>query len=391
MNNTPVNRRSFISSTASAAAVLATLNHQSFALEDAKRKRNIVTPRVEDGVKWFNVEDWGVEGRGWSETARYYDRLPAKAEKTVRGAVWNLSRHSAGMMTQFTTDASSLHVRYKVLSANLAMPHMPATGVSGVDFYARDSEDSGAMRWLQVVKPTAQEMKTKVIDGIDPLVNGGPRQMSAYLPLYNGVELLEIGVPEATKYFFPILPRDDKPIVFYGTSIMHGACASRPGMSISAILGRRFKLPTINLGFSGNGKMEKEVGDLLCELDAGLFAIDCLPNMNGELVSQRTGPLVKQLREQHPEVPILLVEDRANTNSRFTSGRRKHHEQNRAALRTAFDELTKSGVKNLHYLPGENLLGKDGDAATDGSHPSDLGMVRYADAYEEVINKILKG
>ena len=289
------------------------------------------------------------------------------------------------MLVRFETNATAIHTRYNLTSANLAMPHMPATGVSGLDLYARD--ERGRDRWLNVTRPATQLVKAEIISGVDPAPEGR-RLYTAYLPLYNGVESLEIGVPSGAT-FAGVAPRKQRPILFYGTSIMHGACASRPGMSISALVGRQFNLPTINLGFSGNGQMEKEVGDFLVELDPCVYAIDCLPNMNGEMVGQRAEPLVRQLRAARPDTPILLVEDRSFTNSPFLKGRRDHHAASRAALRKAHEALTRDGVKKLYYLKGEDLLGDDGEGATDGSHPNDLGFVRYADAYEKVLKRIL--
>ena len=337
----------------------------------------------EEEWDWYNVQDWGVEGKGWADTQRYFDRLPGKAEKTVREPVWNLSRHSAGMRTGFITDATEIHVRYKLFQERLDMPHMPATGVSGLDLYAQDGE--GNTRWVSVLKPTSQEMEAPIAQKLRP----GLRSYTLYLPLYNGVDSLEIGVPKGHT-FEPIVPRTEKSIVFYGTSILHGACASRPGMAFPAILGRRLNRPVINLGFSGNGRMEPEVGALLSELDPCVYAIDCLPNMNAEMVSERALPLVQQLKKAHPNTPVLLVEDRSFTNTAFFPARKQHHEKSRAALKLAYLTLKEAGVEELFYLSGEKLLGLDGEGATDGSHPSDLGMMRYADAYEPVLRAMLK-
>jgi len=345
-----------------------------------------VAPKVEDDVAWYDVTGWGVEGKGWIDTARYFDRLPAKAEGSVRAAVWNLSRHSAGMLVRFRTDATTIHARYALLSGSLAMPHMPATGVSGLDLYARDEQ--GRDRWLAVSRPAAQQMTLVLASDIDPLPDSQPRLYTVYLPLYNGVESLEIGVPSTCK-FEPVAPRTEKPLVFYGTSIMHGACASRPGMSITGILGRRLDKPVINLGFSGNGRMEAEVGALLAELDPCVYVIDCLPNMTGAEVAERAEPLVRQLRAARPDTPILLVEDRTYTYAPFRRSARERHAASRAALRASYEKLLASGMDRLYYLAGDVLLGDDGEAATDGSHPSDLGMVRYADAYEKVLREIL--
>jgi hypothetical protein len=285
------------------------------------------------------------------------------------------------MMVRFKTDATALHVQYKLSKATLGMPHMPATGVSGVDLYARDA--SGKWRWVMVTKPSAQEAKVKVIDGLAP----GLREYAAYLPLYNGVESLAIGVPKGAT-FEGLAPRQ-RPVVFYGTSITHGACASRPGMVHTAILGRRLDLPVVNLGFSGNGRMDAPVGEWLCRIDAAAFVIDCLPNMGPADVTARCVPLVQQLRAARPSTPIILVEDRRYTNDWITPAKAKFHDQNHAALRAAFEQLQKLGITNLSYIPGDALYDTDGEGATDASHASDLGFMRQADLFEPVLRKAL--
>jgi len=338
--------------------------------------------KVEDTHVWYDVDSWGVEGQGWvpGDLKSRYDRLPAKAEKIVRPPVWELSRDSAGLAFRFNTDATELKIRYSVGDKNLAMPHMPATGVSGVDLYALDGE---TWKWVDVTRPTTPDT-LYTISEIDP----GKRTYMAYLPLYNSTVKIEIGVPKGTQ-FEPIAPRQEKPIVFYGTSITHGACASRPGLCHPAILGRRLDRPVINLGFSGNGKMEPEVVALLAEIDAAVYVIDCLPNMNSQEVTERAERIVRQIREVRPDTPIVLVEDRSFTNSSIRKSKRDHHADSRAALIRAFDLLVSSGVKNLHYIEGEALLGDDTEGATDGSHPNDLGFMRQADAFEPELRKAL--
>tara|TARA_B100001059_G_C17839143_1_gene590657 strand:- start:855 stop:1982 length:1128 start_codon:yes stop_codon:yes gene_type:complete len=337
----------------------------------------------EDAIDWYDVKEKGIEGKGWSKTKRYFDRFPSKAEGTVREEVWNLSRHSAGICMRFVSDSPNIYVRYSLYLDRLAMSHMPATGVSGLDLYGNDNQ--GIDRWVAVVRPDKKEIETAIAKDLAP----GSRLYTLYLPLYNGVDSLEVGVPKGES-FKALAPRKEKPILFYGTSIMHGACASRPGMAFPAILGRRLRRPTINLGFSGNGCMEIEVAALLAELDPCAYVIDCLPNMNETTVSERTVPLVKKLREAHNQTPILLVEDRSFTNTPFFPKRKSHHKKSRGALKKAYAELTDAGIANLYYMDGDYLLGEDGEGATDGSHPSDLGMIRYADAYEPVLRSILK-
>lgn len=342
-----------------------------------------VNKAAADGLDWHDVTTWGAEGRILpdQERAQWFDRLPASAKGSVTSNVWNLSRDSAGMMVRFKTDATAIHVHYKLKKSNLAMPHMPATGVSGVDLYARDA--NGKWKWVQVAKPASQEVKAEVVSGLAE----GEREYAAYLPLYNGVEFLSIGVKQDSK-FEGLTPRQ-KPIVFYGTSITHGACASRPGMVHTAILGRRLDMPVVNLGFSGNGRMDQAVGDFLVQIDAAAFVIDCLPNMQPADVAAKCVPLVKQIRAARPETPIILVEDRRNTNDWIIPARHQFHTDNHAALQAAFQALTAESVKNLHYIPGDFLYGDDSEGATDASHANDLGFMRQAEIFEPVIRKAI--
>jgi len=333
-------------------------------------------------IVWHDVAEWGVEGQGWApaDLKARYDRLPAKAEKIVRPPVWSLSRNSAGMSFRFNTDATAVHLRHTVASAALGMAHMPATGVSGIDLYALDG---GKWKWVEVSRPK-EVATTHAVGGLDP----GLRTYLAYLPLYNTTAKVEVGVP-AGATFQPVAPRKERPIVFYGTSITHGASASRPGMPHPAILGRRLDLPVVNLGFSGNGKMEPEVGALLTEIDAAAYVIDCLPNMVEAEVAERAEALVRQIREARPTAPIVLVEDRTYANSWIMKSKRERHAGSRAAFIRAYDNLVKSGVKGLSYVEGDSLLGEDGEGTTDGSHPNDLGFMRQADALEPVLRKAL--
>ena len=384
----PINPRTTRRTFLQASAAVSTLAVGGWTRDDKQSS---------DKLDWHNVEDWGLEGKGFDDTALYYDRLPARAEQKVRAPVWNLSRHSAGMVARFNTDATSISVRYRLTSSRLAMPHMPATGVSGLDLYALDDTLEGRFinrpdqrwRWSAVVMPRSQSVETLLVNNIRPLPDGQSRPFQLYLPLYNGIVSLEVGVPSGAA-FNGIGPRNERPIVFYGTSIMHGACASRPGLSISSILGRRLNQPVINLGFSGNGTMETSVGQFLGELNPCVYAIDCLPNMNAQQVTERCRPFVEQLHNARPEVPILLVEDRVNTGAWLRKGKTSYHQKNHAALITAYQQLVSDGFKNVHYLGGDKLLGVDGEGATDGSHPNDLGMVRYANAYEPALRNLIE-
>jgi hypothetical protein len=334
--------------------------------------------REHAGLLWYDARLLGLEGQGWTDDVSPFTRLPDRAEKLVPKSVWGLSRQSAGLAVRFRTDATNLSARWTLRSGNLAMPHMPATGVSGLDLYCRGP--SGKWQWLGVGQPTGRDNSRKLAAGLPP---GPTRDFLLYLPLYNGITSLEIGLPKGSPLAkAPPHPAFKKPIVFYGTSIVQGGCASRPGMVHTAILGRRFDWPVVNLGFSGSGKREPELAGLLGEIDAAAYLLDCLPNLRAEDVAKRTEPFVRLLREARPQTPIVLMEDRSYANSALLPGPRQSNDANRKALRQAWERMTWDGVVSLHYLEGAKLLGDDGEATVDGSHPTDLGFLRQSDAME---------
>lgn len=337
-------------------------------------------------LAWHELDPADFEGRAWVDEPRVrdFDRFPAVAQSMVTEKVWDRSRDSAGMLIRFRTDAARLWVDYDLWRDRIHNVNITAIGASGVDLYARDA--AGKWRWAGRSLPYEQHVRGALLGEMTSQM----REFALYLPYYNGMERIALGIPpEASLEVLP--PRDVKPIIFYGTSITHGASASRAGMTHVAILGRRLDRPVINLGFSGQGRMHAEVGELLTRVDAEVLVIDCLPNMNAEQVRERCIPLVHQLRAAHPDTPIVLVEDRRNTNAWLTPTRDAHHNANHTALRESYATLEAEGVTSLYYIPGDWLLGHDGEGTTDGSHPNDLGFMRQADVFEPVLRAALRG
>ena len=323
---------------------------------------------------WYEGKLLKVEGKGWNDTELLYDRLPAKAKGVAPEHVWNLSHHSAGICLEFITNAAAIQVRWTLISESLAMPHMPATGVSGVDLYSRVK--SG--KWFFVANGQPQHVTNTVTFNIP---SGADNLL--YLPLYNGVKSIEIGIPKekTISILNPSIRDQKKPIVFYGTSITQGGCASRPGLAATAIVSRELDVPVINLGFSGSGKMEPAMADLLSELDPSVYVLDCIWNMEAEMVSLRVAPFVKTLRKTHPDTPILLAED---SNYRNISPTAKGK-----ILHAIYEQLVKDGDKHLYFLSNEGMLGADAEGTVDGCHPNDIGMIRQAAVFEKAVGEIL--
>lgn len=341
-------------------------------------------------TRWYDPMKEGfpvIQNQAWTgEIGKTYRRLPDRAQSIVRKPVWSLSENSAGLAIHFYTNAEKIEVRYGVAQSH-GMFHMPATGKSGVDLYAVDSDG----RWRLATDKF--NFADTVIYRFNNLTRSSYHKYGfeyrLFLPLYNSVKWMEIGVADSAQFkFIPVL--EEKPIVVYGTSIAQGGCASRPGMAWSNILSRTLDYPVVNLAFSGNGPLEKELVDLIEEIDASLYIFDCLPNMGGlssEEVFDRTVYGVKKLREKR-NAPILITEHIGYRNEEIDrlSGESAHRMN--VASRRAFDSLVHSGVKNLFYLHRDSI-GFPENGCVDNIHPSDLGMQVYADAYEKIIRKIL--
>lgn len=338
-------------------------------------------PASNDSIIFYDALKFDIIGRYHSENN--YTRLPQKFESTVREQVWSLSRNSAGISVRFRTNSPTIMVRCTVMN-DTKLPHMADTGVKGVDLYGYNGHN---WQYIETGFPRKKENEYTLLSNGD----GVSREYLLNLPLYDGVESLEIGVLGGTQ----ITPATDrlmlkkKPVVYYGTSIAQGGCASRPGLAYTNILARKLDRAFVNLGFSGNGTIETSVGEAMVEVDAALYVIDCNPNTKVELIYDRTLTLVDMLKKRRPGTPILLVEGCLDESGAFRKSGNQTIRKKRAELRRAYDTLRKNGTSGLYYLKGDGLIGEDHEGTVDGIHPNDIGMMRMADALLPVIKKLL--
>lgn len=336
-------------------------------------------------TKWNNPMQAGVRvvnGQGWyEELAGSYNRLPDRIREKIRPSLWNLSTHSAGLSLVFRTNAPELTVRYGISGAE-DMSHMPATGVSGVDLYVKNEDDG---QWHYIAKNINWSFGDTVRYTFH-MTGGENREYRLYLPLYNHVEWMEVGADSASR--FEWIPCDETcPIVAYGTSILQGGCASRPGMAWTNILSRRLQYPLLNLGFSGNGQMDPEVIDLIAEVPARLYIIDCIPNvpyMEDELFMSRFRYGITKLRKAS-DAPILLVEHEGGMSQSGDPGVLHKNE----LLRKCYEDMCREGVKELYLFKCEEMEFPE-DGTVDGVHPNDLGMEATAAGYEKKIREIFR-
>lgn len=343
--------------------------------------------------KWFNPEKAGVpvvEGRLWqTDLDQFYDRLPAKAIGVVRPEVMNLARNSAGNYLRFTTDAKSIVVRYQVKGA-LNMPHMPTMGVSGVDLYALDEKNN--WQWVRGRYSFGDTVRFEFA-GIDPSVK--IREFRLYLPLYNTVSWLELGVNEGQSFQW-VEATKEPPILLYGTSILQGGCATRPGLAWTNILGRKINQPLINLGFSGNGRMEKELIDMFAVFPLKMVVLDCMPNLSDTTrypeaeLWKRYQYAVDKIRQHNPDIPIIFTEHCCGYQGmNLDMSQINPYRYGSQLVSKFYNQFKAKGVKNIYLLTDVDI-NFNTESTIDGTHPNDIGMMQYAVAYEKLIRSILK-
>ncbi len=357
-----------------------------FSQESTKIKRVRYKPSSPE-IEYIDGLSLAVLGKCHSE--ENYSRLPDKYKNVVRPVVWNLSQHSAGINIRFKTNSPEIWVKWELMGFS-PKANMTAIGASGLDLYCRKDD-----KWQYVNSGIPKQIKNEALLISD--METSSKEFMINLPLYEGVKKIEIGVVQGYEILkSDDLQEEDLPIVFYGTSITQGASASRPGMAYPSIISRNLGVETINLGFSGNGKFEKSVGEVLCDFDSKLLVLDCTPNSSPEVINENALDLILQFRSCHPNVPILLVESIIREYSHFkitdstVFGSRQYINRQNQALKEAYYKAREMGVEQLYYLEADNLIGHDHEATVDGTHLSDLGMMRIAEAVQNKIEAILK-
>ncbi|WP_138752222.1 SGNH/GDSL hydrolase family protein [Paenibacillus sinopodophylli] len=338
--------------------------------------------------KWHSPRNdpFRITGLPWLEQDGVYRRLPLEPSHPIRSEVDRLANYTAGVQIRFQTDSPKLSVRV-VLADRATMYQMPATAQCGVDCYFGTT---GNQRYVNTTRfdHTRNEYESVLYESL-------PREMrdiTLNLPLYQGVKELWIGLdPSSSVAAFPGFASVKK-VLIYGTSITHGACASRPGMAYSNILSRKFPIEIVNLGFSGNAQGEPELAHLISQIDQpALLVLDYEVNTpSTERLKESLPEFIRIYRSRHPEVPILVITQIRLPLEAFDENLLRLRKERKQLQLENVERLQQEGDANLHFFDGAELLGADyQECTTDGIHPSDLGYFRIAETLGPIFKKLI--
>lgn len=341
---------------------------------------------AQNKVVYRDASEFPFYGRIHDEADNVYGRLPLAFEEISRAPVWRLGCNSAGIAVRFRTNSTSIHVKWESLFG-VVMNHMAPTGIRGLDLYA---QEGNGWRFVNSARPAKEDFtEYRIISNMTPEF----REFILYLSLYDGLKSLEIGGDEGAVFTVPEIdsPKREKPIVFYGTSILQGGCVTRPGMAFTSIISRELDREVFNLGFSGNAKLDMEIAGYMSTVkDPGVFVLDYVPNCTAEMIDADAEKFFRIIRNAHPDVPVIMIELPYYPTKDFDQKRFNESKSRNDAQKRLYEKLKKAGEKKLLYIESDRLLDGCKDATVDGVHYTDLGSVIHADAILPVVRKALK-
>ncbi len=341
--------------------------------------------------RYVDARELRIINKGFADTQGPYTRLPLALKDSVRPELWRLGLNSAGIAVRFATNSSRIGVRYKLMFDN-HMPHMADTGIKGTDIYV--FEGDSAWRHANTNRPIVNNTDDKICESVylNNLDTTRLTEYMLYFPLYDGVERLEVKIDSTAA-----IGHGDKDlisptgrIVAYGTSIMQGGCASRTGMASTNIISRALNREVINLGHSGQGKMDACMARAMATIpDVAAFIIDPVPNCTEMMCDTLTYGFIDIIRKARPEVPIVMVEGPIYPYARYDSYFGRYLPAKNAAFRRNYERLKADGADGLHYVDAINLDGPEDDGTVDGIHLTDLGFKHYSAKLIPILKRIL--
>jgi lysophospholipase L1-like esterase len=321
-----------------------------------------------------------VNGLPWFEEDKpALRRLPLRLKDSFRPPVWSLAQNTSGGRIRFKTDSQWVGIVAENPETT-GMHHMTSIGQSGFDIYVENEYRSSA--WPDKSGKIVKEWRVAKTSQL--------REITLYLPLYNGVSIKEIVLEPNSRIEPPSAFAIKKPIVFYGSSITQGGCASNPGMSYEAQVARWMNVDFINLGFSGNGLGEPALATAISEIDAACFVLDYWGNPTPEVFRNTLQNFVETLRKKYPKTPVII------TGPYYISGETPNQkegalEEKRTIAREFVRLQRKTGDRFITFVDGLEMLSREqAEGLVDGGHCNSLGFYFCAKGLEPHLRNVLK-
>ncbi|MBE6714876.1 MAG: hypothetical protein E7575_06315 [Ruminococcaceae bacterium] len=333
-----------------------------------------------DGILFYNVTKEPFRLFGVIYENEKFRRMPERAAKNISDGVFSLHTNTSGGRVRFRTNSKRIVLDAK-MSGIGRMPHFSLTGTAGFDMYIRkSSRDIFSGTFVPHLDITDGYESSLYLDG-------EMHDITINFPLYSGVDVLLIGIDkdaELLPFSEPYI--GEAPIVYYGSSITQGGCASKAGNSYPAIISRQLDRDFVNLGFSGCAKGEKAMAEYIASLPMSLFVMDYDYNAPTKTHLEDTHKSFYEIvRASHPETPIIMIS--APTGPNFLDdmkGRKRIIYEN-------YKESVAAGDRNIYFIDGESIFANQtNDGTVEGCHPNDIGFSYMAQTIGDKIAKILR-
>ena len=335
-------------------------------------------------MKYLNILESPIQITGLAAAHdEIFWRMTEDKIDSVTPSVSSLSKSTAGGCVRFSTDSKTVEVKVKLRAAGL-MSHMPLSGQSGVDVYFDGL-------FAATIRPSVGEKEYSGVANRPVVLEDGVHKVECFLPLYNGITGMEVGINDEAEFSAPPAQKYAKPVCYYGSSITQGGCASKPGNCYTNVLARWLDFPQVNLGFSGNAKGEQSMAEYIASLDIGVLVLDYDHNAYalGHLAKTHK-PFFDTIRKARPELPIIIV-----TRPDFDRNA-EVNKQRRAVIYSTYMYAKNAGDDKVWFVDGEKLFDSHGHVAdrlactVDGCHPNDLGFHRMATTIYPVLKEVLE-
>ena len=311
-----------------------------------------------------------------------WERLDGSKYEMPKGARYYM-RYSTGIAVAFSTNSQNIHAKWNTISRHTVGSNTTSIVHSGLDLYILDN---GVWRYAGSGRPK-QNNTVHEFSLVKDMVEGEKRCL-VYLPTFNGLTSLEIGIDdEAT--IKPIPSPFKHKIIFVGSSLTHGASASRPGVTYVARTGRMLNAEVPNIGLSGKCKLDDYYADIVCDSKADAFVFDAFSNSTKQDIDNRLYNFVKRITKAHPNTPMIFLQTEKRDIGYFNLSARKRNVDQRGAAEQWMSQICKE-FKNVYFVNPGIYIGDDGEATIDGTHLNDLGVQRTVEVIVPKLKKILK-